>query len=83
MKVRFCKNNKGKSAVVKRLQDSYPDLSVKIKECVKKCGLCKKGSFALVDGLVVRGKDGDDLFRNIELAIAGQLPQEEISLTVD
>ncbi len=65
MKVRFCKQNKGKSAVAKRLQESYPELNVKIKECIKKCGPCKKGPFALVDGVTVRGEDKDDLYRKI------------------
>lgn len=83
MKVRFCKNNKGKSKVAKRLQEAYPDLNVKIKDCVKKCGPCKKGPFALVDGNTVRGEEGNDLYRNIVLALEGKGPQEELSLSVD
>lgn len=83
MKVRFCKNNKGKSKVAKRLQDAYPDLSVKIKDCVKKCGPCKKGPFAVVDGTTVRGEDGDDLYRNIVMTLDGKGPREESSLEVD
>ena len=83
MKVRFCKNNKGKSKVAKRLQEAYPELNVKIKDCVKKCGPCKKGPFALVDGNTVRGENGDDLYRNIVLALEGKGEQEEGVLEVD
>ena len=83
MKVRFCKNNKGKSKVAKRLLDAYPKLDVKIKECLKKCGPCKKGPFALVGGRTVKGNDGDDLFRNIVLELDGKGPKEDLSLSVE
>lgn len=83
MKVRFCKNNKGKSKVAKRLQDAFPGLNVKIKDCVKKCGPCKKGPMAVVDGKTVRGEDGDDLYRSIVQILEGKGPQEELSLEVD
>jgi hypothetical protein len=31
----------------------------------------------------VRGEDGDDLYRNIVLALEGKGPQEELSLSVE
>ncbi len=83
MKVRFCKNNKGKSKVAKRLEETYPDLNVKIKDCIKKCGPCKKGPMAVVDGRTVRGEDGDELYRNIIMIVEGKAPPEEFSLSLD
>ena len=83
MKVRFCKHNKGKTKVATRLEEAYPDLNVKIKDCVKKCGPCKKGPMALVDGRTVRGEDGDELYRNIVLLLEGKGSQEELSLSLD
>lgn len=65
MKVRFCENNKGSGKVFKRLKEKYPDLNVKRKDCISKCGPCRKAPFALVDGTSVSGDDGDDLYRKI------------------
>jgi uncharacterized protein YuzB (UPF0349 family) len=83
MKVRFCKNNKGKTKVAKRLLAAYPEVDVKIKECLKKCGPCKKGPYAVVDGNLVKGEDGDSLYRNIVRTLAGEMPGEERQLEVD
>ncbi len=83
MKVRFCKHNKGKSKVVDRLEEAYPDLNVKVKDCIKKCGPCKKGPMAVVDGRTVRGEDGDELYLNIVRILEGKAPQEELSLSLD
>ncbi len=83
MKVRFCKHNKGKNKVAIRLGEVYPDLNVKIKDCIKKCGPCKKGPVAVVDGITVRGEDGDELYQNIVRMLEGNSPQEEISLSID
>ena len=83
MKVRFCKHNKGKGRVVDQLEGAYPDLNVKVKDCIKKCGPCKKSPMAVVDGRTVRSEDGDDLFRNIVLILEGKGPQEELSLTLE
>lgn len=65
MKIRFCEHNKGKGKVVTRLRESHPKLDVKVKDCIKKCGLCHKAPFALVDGKAVAGIDSDDLYRKI------------------
>ena len=68
MKIRFCKNNKGKGKVVRRLQEEFPELNVKIKDCVKQCSVCRDQPVAAVDGIKVAGKDGDDLYvRIVEL----------------
>jgi len=83
MKVRFCKNNKGKNKVAQRLEETFPDLNVKVKDCLKKCGPCKKGPMAVVDGKTIHGEDGDGLYRNIVLAMDGKPPSEELSLLVE
>jgi len=78
MKVRFCKHNKGKGKVFRRLEEEYPDLNVKIKDCVKQCGACSDKPMAIVDKKKVTGKDGDDLYSKIvELISKGDAPEDK------
>lgn len=65
MKIRFCEHNKGKGKVVRRLEEEFPDLNIKIKSCVKQCGCCREQPVATVDKVKVTGKDGDDLYIKI------------------
>ncbi|MEI7816024.1 MAG: DUF1450 domain-containing protein [Desulfuromonadales bacterium] len=65
MKIRFCEKNKGKGKVVRRLEEEFPDLNIKIKSCVKQCGSCRDQPVAVVDKVKVTGKDGDDLYNKI------------------
>ncbi len=65
MKIRFCENNKGKGKVIRRLEEEFPDLNIKIKGCVKQCGTCHDQPVAVVDKIKVTGKDGDDLYARI------------------
>ena len=64
-KIRFCEHNKGKGKVVRRLEEEFPDLNIKIKSCVKQCGCCREQPMAVVDKKKVTGKDGDDLYAKI------------------
>ena len=64
-KIRFCEHNKGKGKVVRRLQEEFPDLNVKVKSCVKQCGSCRDFPVATVDKKKVTGKVGDELYQNI------------------
>lgn len=48
-----------------RLRESFPRLDVKVRDCVRKCGPCRKNPFAVVDGRTVCGADGEDLYRKI------------------
>jgi uncharacterized protein YuzB (UPF0349 family) len=64
-KIRFCEHNKGKGKVVRRLEDEFPDLNIKIKKCVKQCGTCREQPVAVVDKKKVTGKDGDDLYAKL------------------
>jgi uncharacterized protein YuzB (UPF0349 family) len=65
MKIRFCEHNKGKGKVIRRLEEEFPDLNIKIKSCVKQCGSCREQPVAVVDKKKVAGKDGDDLYAKI------------------
>jgi len=70
MKIRFCENNKGTGKVCKKLQEKYPALNIKRKDCVKKCGPCKKAPFALVDGEVIKADSSDELYETIVAMLA-------------
>lgn len=64
-KIRFCENNKGKGKVVRRLQEEFPHLNIKVKDCVKQCSVCRDQPVAVVDKIKVTGRDGDDLYLKI------------------
>ena len=65
MKIRFCEHNKGKGKVFRRLTEEFPDLNIKIKDCIKQCGICRETPMATVDKKKVTGRDGDELYLNI------------------
>ncbi len=65
MKIRFCEHNKGKGKVFRRLSEEFPDLNIKIKECVKQCSACRETPLATVDKKKVGGKDADQLYERI------------------
>lgn len=70
MKVRFCEHNKGKGKVYRRLCEEFPDMNIKVKECVKQCSACREMPMATVDKKRVTARDGDELYRKIIEAIA-------------
>jgi uncharacterized protein YuzB (UPF0349 family) len=65
MKIRLCEHNKGAGKLFKRLRKEFPDDNVKIKDCIKKCGLCHKAPFAVVDGKPVCAIDSEELLSKI------------------
>lgn len=65
MKIRFCENNKGSEKIFKKLKDGYPDVSIKKKDCLKKCGPCGKSLVAVVNGETVKADDGEELYRKL------------------
>ena len=65
MKIRFCEHNKGKGKVYRRLTEEFPDLNIKIKDCVKQCSVCRETPIATVDKKKVTGKDSDLLYEKI------------------
>ena len=65
MKIRFCEHNKGKGKVIRRLEEEFPGLNIKVKNCIKQCGTCSDRPVATVDKVKVTGKDGDDLYNKI------------------
>lgn len=65
MKIRFCEHNKGKGKVFRRLTEEFPDLNIKIKDCIKQCSACRETPAATVDKQKVTAKDGDQLYEKI------------------
>ena len=51
--------------MIRRLEEEFPDLNIKIKSCVKQCGSCREMPMAVVDKVRVTGKDGDALYARI------------------
>ena len=76
MKIRFCEHNKGKGKVVRRLQEEFPDLNIKVKDCIKQCGRCHDMPMATIDKKRVVGKDGDELYQKIVEQIRKDVPSE-------
>ncbi|MEI6213319.1 MAG: DUF1450 domain-containing protein [Desulfuromonadales bacterium] len=64
-KIRFCEHNKGKGKVLRKLEEQFLDMNIKVKSCVKQCGVCRETPLAVVDKVKVTGRDGDDLYRKI------------------
>lgn len=62
MKIRFCENNDASGVVCKRLRVEYPELNIKRKKCLKKCGMCNSSLIAVVDGNTLKGKNQEDLY---------------------
>ncbi|MBC7962191.1 MAG: DUF1450 domain-containing protein [Steroidobacteraceae bacterium] len=65
MKIRFCEHNKGKGKLFRRLKVDFPELNIKIKDCVKQCGACREMPLAVIDKKKMTGKDGDELYHKI------------------
>jgi len=65
MKIRFCEHNKGKGKVYRKLKEEYPDLDVKIKDCIKQCGTCSDKPMATVDKKKISAGKGDDLYKKL------------------
>jgi uncharacterized protein YuzB (UPF0349 family) len=76
VKIRFCEHNKGKGKLYRRLKEEFPDLDIKIKECVKQCGACREMPLAVVDKKKVTSRDGDGLYHKI-VALIGQKSKED------
>lgn len=65
MKIRFCEHSKGKGKLFRRLQDEFPDLNIKIKDCIKQCSVCRDTPVATVDKRRVTARDPEELYRKI------------------
>jgi uncharacterized protein YuzB (UPF0349 family) len=72
MKIRFCENNKGKGKVARRLKEEFPDLDVKIKDCIKECSSCSEKPMVRIDKEKVTARDGDALYDKIVEVIKGK-----------
>ncbi|KAB0663545.1 DUF1450 domain-containing protein [Oryzomonas japonica] len=76
VKIRFCEHNKGKGKVYRRLKEEFPDLNIKIKECVKQCSACREMPMATVDKEKITARDGDGLYDKIVATIREKLTKE-------
>jgi uncharacterized protein YuzB (UPF0349 family) len=65
MKIRLCEHNKGAGKMCKLLKKEFPDGNIKLKNCIKKCGLCHKSLFAIVDGKAVCAIDSVELLGKV------------------
>jgi uncharacterized protein YuzB (UPF0349 family) len=65
LKVSFCENNKGKTKVIKKLKEEYPDIEICIKKCIGKCHACSEASIAKINHKVVVGKDREELHHKL------------------
>jgi len=65
MKIRFCENNKGKGKVIRRLKEEFPDLDIKIKDCIKSAARAAKKPMAKVDKVMITARDGSMLYKKI------------------
>ncbi|GFE60902.1 DUF1450 domain-containing protein [Geobacter sp. AOG2] len=77
MKIRFCEHNKGKGKVYRRLTEEFPDLNIKVKECIKQCSACREMPMATVDKKKLTARDGDELYNKIVAAIRMKQAKEE------
>ncbi len=76
MKIRFCAHSKGKGKLYRRLTEEFPDLNIKIKDCIKQCSACREASLAVVDKKKVTAQDGDKLYEKIVDLIQKENKQE-------
>ena len=65
MKVSFCENNKGKTKIIKKLKEQYPDIEICIKKCIGKCHDCSEASIAKINHKVIVAKDREDIYEKL------------------
>lgn len=47
------------------MKEEYPDLNIKIKECIKECGTCSGKPMATIKKIKISARNGDNLYRKI------------------
>jgi len=72
MKVRFCENNEGSTAVYKRLKADFPGHNIKRKDCVKCCSTCNSSLFVVAGGKQLRGKTAEELYGEIAALLTAE-----------
>lgn len=74
MKVRLCEHNDGSKKVLKALTADAPSLNIKRKECIKECKRCRKGPFALLDGVRIDAETTEELISLVKgrIVLAGE-----------
>lgn len=54
------------------MKEEFPDLDIKIKDCLKECGTCGEKAVAKVDKEKITARDGDALYKKIIELIKAQ-----------
>ncbi|GGE06902.1 UPF0349 protein [Marinithermofilum abyssi] len=71
--VEFCLNRLTPDVIkIKEELEQDPELDVLETSCLGNCEICAQTPYAMVNGEVVTGKDGEELLRNIRRAIEKQ-----------
>jgi len=65
MKISFCEKNKGKTKVIKKLKEKYPDIEMCVKKCIGKCNDCAKAPIAKIHHKIIVGTDREDIYNKI------------------
>ncbi len=63
----FCEQNfnHGTNEVFEKLKNEYPDTDINVNPCVRYCGECSDGPFALIDSEVISEETPDQLYETI------------------
>ena len=69
MKIEFCEKNKGKTKVISKLKEKYPNIEVSMKKCLGECHACSDSPIAKIKDKVIKGKDKDDLYEKLSKII--------------
>ena len=68
MKIRLCKHNRWSAQLLQQLQ-IYPDLDIKIKDCIKQCKKCADRPLLKVNKQIISAKSSEDLFSQLAAII--------------
>ena len=73
MKIRFCKHGKGARQACQQLQQDFPDLNIKLKDCQKQCKHCREQPLAVVNKVRVISDSWDDLLKHLHETIKNSI----------
>lgn len=66
MILQTCSNNQSSLALAQQLEKEFHrSSSFKMEECLKKCGICKKSPFVVVDGEVLSADEPEQLLQTL------------------
>lgn len=65
MKIRFCKQCKGAKKACRQLQQEYPQLDIKLKDCLKQCAVCRDMPMVTFDKQLCSASTWEELKANL------------------